>query len=174
MICQNLEACVKQTIVGELSYTCDNGKANCINSSDTRLYIKCEERKKKYTLVNSERKKVTSYHMDGGIVTDVVSKCDYLYAIEGQKPIVILIELKGVDVLKAMTQIDNTLTLFKSFFDNCSNVYGRIVVASAVPKLNANPIYVKLYKKLAKSYKGNLKVGSIQFIEKDTELSTTK
>ena len=50
--------------------------------------------------------------------------------VEGERPAAILVELKGVDVRKAMGQIDSTLMLFPKFFRSCSNVYGRIVVSS--------------------------------------------
>ena len=66
------------------------------------------------------------------------------------------------------------MILFNGFFRKCSNVYGRIVVASAVPKLNASPAYVKLQNKLRNSYRGNLKVASRQMVERDAELPIVK
>ena len=103
-----------------------------------------------------------------------MAKCDYLYVFDTDKPTAVLTELKGVDVAKAIQQIDSTLILFNGFFRKCSNVYGRIVVASAVPKLNASPAYVKLQNKLKNSYRGNLKVASRQMVERDTELPIVK
>ena len=180
MICGKLERCVKRTIKGQLPDECDNQKENCIEFSDTRLYVKCEEKKKKYILENTMGNHVVSYRMDGGIVhvdakvPEGVAKCDYLYVIDTDKPTAVLTELKGVDVAKAIQQIDSTLILFNGFFRKCSNVYGRIVVASTVPKLNASPAYVKLQNKLRNSYRGNLKVASRQMVEKDTELPVAK
>ena len=45
MICDKLEACVKRTVKGKSPDECDNRKENCIESSDTRMYVKCEEKK---------------------------------------------------------------------------------------------------------------------------------
>ena len=180
MICEKLEACVERTTKGHLPEKCDNKRETCIEFSDTRLHVKCEEKKKKYILENTRRKQIVCYRMDGGIirvdskVPEGVEKCDYLYIIDDDNPVAVLTELKGVDVSKAIRQINSTLILFKSFFRKCSNVYGRIVVASAVPRLNASPAYVKLQNELRKSYKGNLKVAERQLLEKDTELSGTK
>lgn len=180
MICGKLERCVKRTIKGQLPDECDNQKENCIEFSGTRIYVKCEEKKKKYILENTMGKHIVSYRMDGGIVhvdakvPEGVAKCDYLYVIDNNRPTAVLAELKGVDVARAIQQINNTLMLFNEFFRKCSNVYGRIVVTSAVPKLNASPAYVKLQNKLRNSYRGNLKVASRQMVEKDTELSVVK
>lgn len=180
MICGKLERCVMRTIKGQSPDECDNQKENCIEFSDTRLYVKCEEKKKKYILENTMGNHVVSYRMDGGIVhvdakvPEGVAKCDYLYVIDTDKPMAVLTELKGVDVARAIQQIDSTLMLFSGFFRKCSNVYGRIVVASAVPKLNASPAYVKLQNKLRNLYRGNLKVASLQLAERDTELHVVK
>ena len=180
MICGKLEACVERTIKGHLPGECDNRKENCIEFSDTRMHAKCEEKKKKYVLENTMGKHIVSYRMDGEIVhvdakvQEGVAKCDYLYVIDTDKPTAVLTELKGVDVAKAIQQIDSTLMLFSGFFRKCSKVYGRIIVASAVPKFNASPAYVKLQNKLRNSYRGNLKVASIQLIERDTDLPVVK
>lgn len=176
MICGNLEKCIARTIKGEEPEKCDNRKDECIESSDERSSVKCEEKKKRYILNNTQKKHIVSYKMDGGIicvdatVPAQTPKCDYLYVVEGEKPAVILVELKGVDVKKAMVQIDSTLRLFPHLFRSCSNVYGRVVVASSIPRLKAEPSYLKLQRKFMTSYRGNLKIQERQFEEKDTEL----
>lgn len=180
MICKKLVSCVEKTVKGQISDQCDNVQEMCVISSDDRLYVRCEEKKKKYTLVNTQKRRVVSYRMDGGIVymdADVpeqTARCDYLYVISGGKPRAVLTELKGVDVKKAMKQINNTLDLFDDFFQKCSNVYGRIIVTSSIPRLRATSEYVKLQKKLENSYKGNLKIGERQLAEKDIELDKKK
>ena len=132
MICGKLEACVKRTIKGQSPDECDNREENCIEFSDTRMHVKCEEKKKKYVLENTMGKHIVCYRMDGGIVhvdakvPEGVAKCDYLYVIDTDKPTAVLTELKGVDVAKAIQQIDSTLILFSGFFGKCSKVYGRI------------------------------------------------
>lgn len=176
MICRKLELCTEKTLKGNLLDVCDNKQKSCIKSSDTRPEVKCEEKKKKYILVNTRKKHIVSYKMDGGIVCvdatvpEGIAKCDYLCVIEGDKPTAVLVELKGVDVTKAIQQIDSSLTLFKGFFGKCLNVYGRIILVAATPKLNARPAYVKLQNRLRNSYNGDLKVACRQLREKDTEL----
>lgn len=121
MICRNLEACVETTTKGKKPDRCDNRKEECIVSSDNRQSVKCEEKKKKYILNKTRERHIVSYKMDGGIVymdaavPEQTAKCDYLYVIDGEKPTAVLIELKGVDVKKAMAQIENTLKLFPHF-----------------------------------------------------------
>lgn len=180
MICEDLEKCIARTIKGEEPEKCNNRKDECIESSDERSSVKCEEKKKRYILNNTRKKHVVSYKMDGGIicldatVPAQTPKCDYLYVVEGERPAAILVELKGVDVRKAMGQIDSTLMLFPKFFRSCSNVYGRIVVSSSIPRLKAEPSYLKLQRKLMTSYGGNLKIQERQLEEKDTELDKVK
>ena len=116
-----------------------------------------------------------SYKMDGGIIVmdktvpPETLKCDYLYAINGEQPEAILIELKGTDVAHSLDQMSETLDRFRPFFATMAHVYGRAVVTSSVPNILANPRYAKLKNKL-KVYNGNLKIKERQFLEKDTEL----
>ena len=64
-----------------------NGNVKCVESSDKRSNVKCEERKKKYILENTAKNQVISYRMDGGIirldksVPEETCKCDYLVLI---------------------------------------------------------------------------------------------
>lgn len=44
MICGKLEACVKGTIKRQTPDRCDNRKEYCIEFSDTRMHVKCEEK----------------------------------------------------------------------------------------------------------------------------------
>lgn len=180
MICRKLASCAEKSVKGQIPDKCDNDRGTCVVSCDDRLYVKCEEKKKKYTLVNTQKKTIVSYKMDGGIVymdvavPEQTARCDYLYVINGEKPTVVLTELKGVDVRKAMNQINSTLDLFDSFFRKCSKIYGRIVVSSSIPKIRATPEHVKLQKKLKDSYGGNLKIGELKMEEKDVELDKIK
>lgn len=180
MICRKLISCVESAVKGQMPDKCNNDRETCMVSCDDRLYVKCEEKKKQYTLVNTKKKTVISYKMDGGIVhmdasvPEQTARCDYLYVINDEKPTAVLTELKGVDVKKAMNQIKSTLDLFDGFFQKCSKVYGRIVVSSSVPRIRATSEYVKLQRKLKDSYSGNLKIGELKMKEKDVELDKLK
>lgn len=140
----------------------------CIKSCDSRPYIICEEKHKKYTLENVRSSHITNYHMDGGVVqNDPEKKCDFLIYIEDANEIV-LVELKGTKYSSALKQLYNTINLFKNQF-NGNKVYARIV-GKEIPKIASSPDVVKL-KKLLRQYDGNLKSASEQFIEKETQLA---
>lgn len=177
MICNQLSTCIAQEHAGNINHLCVNRNRNdCIESADRRSKVKCEEKNKKYIFDNTLNNFVVSYKIDGGVVVEDSSvengtnKCDYLYMICEEEQKAVLIELKGVDVAKALKQIKATLLLFQDVFEECENVYGRLVVMSAMPDLKARPEYVTLAKILRGKYHGNLKIVERQFVEKDINL----
>lgn len=102
MICERLQEC------------CDNEnhicayKEKCILYEDFRKHAVCEEKKKRYNLINDKNNKIALYHMDGGIIRDEVSiqRCDFLYVIYDQDcPTAIFVELKGSDINHAVRQV---------------------------------------------------------------------
>ena len=114
MICNRLELCVEEVLSGKHPEKCGNHSEQCIVSADRRSEIKCEEKKKKYILENSMKNQVISFRMDGGIIVvdssvpDKLNKCDFLFVVHSQERSAILIELKGMDVPKALKQIQET------------------------------------------------------------------
>lgn len=177
MICKHLKECVEGEFAKHPIVKCDNNnQTECRCSSDNRSFVSCEEKGKKYTLENTMKKQVISYRMDEGIIAldkDVpegTAKCDYLYVLNDPERTAILTELKGVDVPRALRQLDATLTLFKTFFRTCAHVHGRIIVASSTPDLKAKPEYVNLVKRLGRDYAGTLKIAKRELREKDIEL----
>ena len=91
------------------------------------------------------------FHVDGGIVSsdDPFLRCDYIYDINtSSKPIVIFIELKGMDYGKALKQIESTVKQFVNAFGD-SKRYARII-CSRVPNIRNNPQDVRLKKSLEK------------------------
>ena len=104
MICRKLEECIHGELKSNSLEKCVNNKINCIESSDRRSAVKCEENKKRYVLENTKKNHVILYKMDGGIITEDksvplnTSKCDYLFIIGDATPTVVLTELKGVNV----------------------------------------------------------------------------
>lgn len=177
MICNQLANCIEtQKMQTELNY-CPNNRANCIEASDCRSNVKCEERKKKYILENTLKNHIVQYRMDGGIikidkfVPEGTCKCDYLLVIDGSECNAILTELKGVDIPHALRQLDKTLTQFKNVFSGFEHVYARAIVTSSTPNLKATPIYLNLVKRLKSQYNGNLKISEIQMKEKDIDIN---
>lgn len=177
MICNILEQCVEGKLSGKKVPKCTNKSAKCIESSDDRSEVKCEENKKKYVLENTMKNHVISYKMDGGIVVvdssvpQGTGKCDYLFVVDSPERTAILTELKGVDVSKALEQLNATLLLYKDFFRKFSHVYGRAIVTSSTPDLKASPRYVNLARALRQTYHGNIKIVKQQFRERDIDLS---
>ena len=180
MICDKIGECLDRQIQKQPMESCANSNVECIEVSDNRLYVKCEEKGKKYILENTAKNHEISYKIDGGVifqdktVPQGICKCDNMFVINGQECDAVLIELKGVDIVHSLKQIDGTLIQFKGFFSRFKHVYGRVVVSSSVPNIRANPDYVKLEKKIRTVYKGNLKISKVQFNEKDTELAQIK
>lgn len=177
MICKKIGRCIEEQIAGKIKESCDsNGEEKCIEVSDCRSNVKCEERKKKYVLENTKKNHVILYKMDGGIIRQDkkvplgTCKCDYLFVINGKECDAILTELKGVDVAHSLKQIDGTLNQFSDVFSKFSHVYGRIVVSSSTPRIKASPSYVNLVKKICSTYGGNLKIGETYIVEKDVDL----
>ena len=56
MICKKLEECINGELQSNSLERCDNkNKMNCIESSDRRSAVKCEENKKRYVLENTKK-----------------------------------------------------------------------------------------------------------------------
>lgn len=68
MICRKLEECIHGELKSNSLEKCVNNKINCIESSDRRSAVKCEENKKRYVLENTKKNHVILYKMDGGIM----------------------------------------------------------------------------------------------------------
>lgn len=152
MICENLQQCNQ-----DKGFICAR-KKDCILCWDNRKNVACEERGKRYNLINSQRKDITLYHVDGGIVynDNNVKKCDYLYIVhDSQCATAIMVELKGKDILGAIEQIEQSVERFGPILK--SRVFARIICGS-VPRLFNDPSVRRLKKKLINEYKGNLKL----------------
>lgn len=177
MICNNLESCIAAKINLSKLSKCDNrNEAACVQSSDKRSAVKCEEHGKKYVYENTKKNHVISYRVDGGVVVEDrtvppnTNKCDYLFVVNDAESTAILTELKGVDVPKSLEQIKGALVLFENTLKNFQHVYARVIVTSSTPNLKASPAYVNLERTLRQKYKGNMKISERQFFEKDSEL----
>lgn len=74
----------------------------------------CEEKGKKFTLNNATD--FIKVQIDGGVFpnSDKTTRCDYLFYKEEElkRQIEIFVELKGVDVTKAIKQLESSLQMF--------------------------------------------------------------
>ena len=177
MICDKFGECIEAQLKDSSLKQCANrNSGECIEVSDNRPSVKCEERKKKYVLDNTEKNHVILYKMDGGVIVEDktvmqgTNKCDYLFVIGGVDKRAILTELKGVDVPKSLEQLKGTLSQYASVFRGFKQVYARVIVTSSTPTLKATPAYVNLERLVRQQYHGNVKIEERQFREKDTEL----
>lgn len=175
MICNSIAECIEMQLSGNIKVKCPNDIDMCVQSSDKRSKVKCEEKRKKYILNNTQKNHIIAYKMDGGIISEDKSvpnetgKCDFMLVINGEEKTAILVELKGVDVGHGLNQIIETINRYDSFLKTISHVYARLVVRSSAPQIKATPSYVNLTK-LIYARNGNVKIFEMQIEEKDTDL----
>ncbi len=103
MICNQLENCIRDT-----NEACKK-ETQCIEFTDDRKIVKCEERRKKYHLANDiDGTRIRKYKLDKGIVRNEAGfdACDNLLAVYGSGiPNLIFVELKGSDYKHAEAAI---------------------------------------------------------------------
>ncbi len=107
-----------------------------------------------YRLLNNSGKEIIVYKIDGGVINnDDVLKCDYGIYVEND--LLILIELKGMDLSHALDQIDSTINvLLKKPNIKVKKLNARIVLSKiGVPRITASKEN-KLKQLLHKSYGG--------------------
>ena len=116
----------------------------CIDYLDRRSEGKCEENGMCYILEN-DGYELLQLHIDGGVISEPeasrINKCDFALVVkdqvkEGKKEnTLLLIELKGKDVPRAIKQIEETLEndKLKDCWAEFARIYGRIV-CTRVPK----------------------------------------
>lgn len=142
----------------------------CEDFSDNRVRIVlCDKRgKSEYRADNIKEKRVTALRIDGCLIIDG-EKCDYLLLVCNDMACnnsdAYFIELKGSDLMKAISQIDRSFDLLKDKLKGFERISARVTLTKYdVPKLRNNPIFIRLSNKL-KQHNGDLKYGS-SFIEK--------
>lgn len=164
MICDKLDECCSNE-----NYVCAN-QEKCIVYKDCRKNAVCQERNKRYNLVNEEGYGITLYHVDGGVISDEsdVQKCDFLYVVyDQQNPTAIFVELKGKDVYHAIRQIKEMVDRYGTALQR--RICARIV-CSSVPRLYNDPCIKKLKKELMSRYHGTLRIFEKSKDEKYAEL----
>lgn len=107
--------------------------SDCFDFSNTVVRrITCSEKQSKYVLTNNSNYNICKIKIDACVLRDSDGrKCDYLVrAIKEQSKHLFLIELKGRDVLKAVSQINESLNKLKITNSSGFKVHGRIVPTS--------------------------------------------
>lgn len=139
-----------------------------IISDDARAIISLKDKgagKSTYEANNKRKLQVTAYRIDGGMITDASSKCDY--ALYTDEDILYFIELKGSDYSRAIDQITSAIKqLLISPKITPSVVHARIVLSKArTPELRATN-EMQLRRLLKEFGKGKLQTGTQKMIEK--------
>jgi hypothetical protein len=101
----------------------------CFEFAEERMKIvTCEDARSdtKFIYKNNSKDFLTKYRVDGCLIKDKNSKCDYLL-LNCTKKISYFIELKGSDLIKAVEQIDRSITVLHQDFNDYT-VEARIVL----------------------------------------------
>lgn len=102
---------------------------NCFEFAEQKYKIvTCVDNKSstKYIYDNDSLDELSKYHVDGCLINDDGSKCDFLL-LNCTKEISYFIELKGSDLPKAIDQIDRSIDVLHKDFNSFS-VEARIVL----------------------------------------------
>lgn len=112
--------------------------------------VTCSDKKSstKYIYENNSLDELSKYFVDGCLVADEGSKCDFLL-LNCSKKISYFIEMKGSDLIKAVEQIDRSIDLLHKDFNKYS-VHARIVLTRVNTTDLKNTKLIKLESKLKK------------------------
>lgn len=150
-----------KTIISEKSHPffADYHDYSYIESHGATKIVVVEENKRKYVLCNDSNKEVIKYHIDDGLIkqkNEGDNKCDY--GIYTEDELLILVELKGCDYQKAVTQILNTTKLLgiKKGAEKVKRLLARVVLSRGgnVPELRSRD--KTELDSILKSFSGNI------------------
>ncbi|NOU17426.1 MAG: hypothetical protein HOO91_07705 [Bacteroidales bacterium] len=112
--------------------------------------VTCSDKKSstKYIYENNSLDELSKYIVDGCLIDDDGSKCDFLL-LNCSKEISYFIELKGSDLIKAVEQIDRTIDILHKDFSSYS-IHARIVLTRVNTTDLKNTKLIKLESKLKK------------------------
>ena len=109
MVCKPYENCIEFTGQKNKIVTCTDAKSST-----------------KYIYQNDSQDILSKYKVDGCLIDDEDSKCDFLL-LNCTKGISYFVELKGSDLIKAVEQIDRSINVLHKDFKEYS-VEARIVL----------------------------------------------
>ncbi len=102
---------------------------NCFEFAEQKnKIVTCSDRKSstKYIYENDSLDTLSKYRVDGCLINDDDSKCDYLL-LNCTKEVSYFVELKGSDLIKAVEQINRSIDILHKDFKEYS-VEARIVL----------------------------------------------
>ena len=116
--------------------------------------IVSEEERKKHTANNVDKCVVRHYKIDGDVIPGShTAKCDFLVLNDESKQ-AYFIELKGSDVIHAIDQVEETVSLLKS--ELCGYILHGRVVCKRVPKHDNSKVTERKLKYQKNNHGGTL------------------
>ena len=120
--------------------------ADCLAFFDNRKIMNVEENSRKFVGINSKNKPFTLYRVDGCIMMEG-QKCDFLL-LNCSELLAYLIELKGSDLIRAVRQINATLSHLLGNLTDFKKINARIVLTKVnTPDLKSTEL-IKLEKRI--------------------------
>lgn len=120
------------------------------------------ENGKRFNLNNHSKLVICKVKVDGCLITsNSIRKCDYLFSVDSMPKKYFLVELKGIDLATAITQIESTYDQLQPILGAQPEQFQAVIVASAVPRA-ANLEFRKLQERMKQSKKLDLLRQSIQ------------
>ncbi|MBS1735051.1 MAG: hypothetical protein JSS98_00415 [Bacteroidetes bacterium] len=100
----------------------------CVEYDEVRKICVAEDKGKKFEIVNRSGFQIKKVIVDGCLKQSKNEKrCDFLMSIDKiNNPVVYFIELKGGDLIKAVEQLNDSITYLKSDFSNYV-IHARII-----------------------------------------------
>ena len=130
----------------------NNFKSQC---QPNQRIIVSEENKRKHIANNLSSSAVRHYRIDNYVISGASKKCDFLL-LNDSKCDAYYIELKGTNLLDAMTQIDRTVEELHGRLNNYT-INPRIVYAS-----NTHAVHDKATIQWKQKYSGKAKMKTVQ------------
>ena len=140
---------------------------NCFEFAEQKnKIVTCTDAKSntKFIYENDSLDELTKYRVDGCLINDDNSKCDYLL-LNCTKEVSYFVELKGSDLIKAVEQIDRSIDILHKDFKEYS-VEARIVLTRVNTTDLKSTKLIRLENKLRK-LNGNLIKKTRQLTEKN-------
>ena len=105
------------------------------------------ENGKKFEILNPDRKKIQVCRVDGCLLVGAGKKCDYIFVVHGGRAM--FVELKGVDMVRALNQIMESAESLR--VEKWLGAKVSYIVSAPNPK--ANSTYLSEIRKLSARFK---------------------
>jgi len=115
------------------------------HSKDKKIVV--QERGKKFTIKNDNEIDIVKVTVDNCLIDDERERCDYLFLIDGDCPEIVYVELKGMDVPKAASQIRTTMSYCTKLNQKRKKICYIVCRRSPVPRPRLNVLVSEFLKR---------------------------